>query len=150
MSVMSIDDILKILPHRAPMVFVDRVIECDDQKKIVAIKNVTINEPFFQGHFPAVPVMPGVLQLEAMAQVGGILLIRVAKLDVGVPYLMMIDKARFRKVVQPGDQLRIEVELTNMRSRSARFKGTVSVDGSVVSEAELMCMITDKAAGNAS
>jgi beta-hydroxyacyl-ACP dehydratase FabZ len=143
MSAMTIDEVLKILPHRAPMVFVDKVLECDDQRRIVAIKNVTVNEPFFQGHFPTMPVMPGVLQLEAMAQVGGILIIRAAKLDVGIPYLMMIDKAKFRKVVRPGDQMRIEVELLQTRSRSAKFKGSISVDGAVVSEAEFMCMISE-------
>lgn len=146
MALMSIDDVLKILPHRYPFVFVDRILECDDEKRIVGIKNVTLNEPFFQGHFPATPIMPGVLQLEAMAQTGGILLIRASGLGVGIPYLMMMDKVRFRKVVKPGDQLRIEVELTNRRSRSARFQAKILVDGEVVSEAEMMCMITGQKA----
>jgi len=147
MSTLSIDDIMKLLPHRYPMLLVDRVIECDDQKKIVAIKNVTFNEPFFQGHFPGVPVMPGVLQIEAMAQTGGILLNRVANIAGQIPYFMAIDKAKFRKVVKPGDQLRIEVEIIKLRSRAVQLAGKVLVDGVVASEAELLCMMTDQKAG---
>ena len=146
MAAMTIDEVLKILPHRYPFVFVDRILECDDEKRIVGIKNVTLNEPFFQGHFPATPIMPGVLQLEAMAQTGGFLLIRASGLGVGIPYLMMMDKVKFRKVVKPGDQMRIEVELTNRRSRSARFQAKILVDGEVVSEAQMMCMITGQSA----
>jgi len=141
MATLTIDEILKLLPHRYPMILVDRIVECDDQKRIVGLKNVSANEPYFQGHFPVSPVMPGVLQLEAMAQTGGILLMRLWGSSTGVPYFMSIDKAKFRKVVKPGDQLRIEVELTNVRSRMARFQGTCRVDGAVVSEAEMMCMI---------
>lgn len=143
MATLTIDEILQLLPHRYPMLLVDRVLECDDQKHIVGIKNVTANEPYFLGHFPSTPVMPGVLQLEAMAQTGGILLLRLWGTSAGVPYFMSIDKAKFRKVVKPGDQLRIEVELTNVRSRMARFQGTCTVDGAVVSEAEMMCMVTE-------
>jgi beta-hydroxyacyl-ACP dehydratase FabZ len=146
MPALNIDEVLKILPHRYPFVMIDRVLECDDQKKIVAIKNVSVNEPFFQGHFPGAPVMPGVLQLEAMAQAGGILIIRSAGLDVGIPYFMSIDKCKFRRVVRPGDQMRIEAELTNTRSRSAKFAARVLVDGQLASEAELMCMITERKA----
>lgn len=148
MSTLSIDEIMKLLPHRYPMLLVDRVIECDDQKKIVGIKNVTVNEPFFQGHFPGVPVMPGVLQIEAMAQAGGILLNRVADMAGQIPYFMAIDKAKFRKVVKPGDQMRIEVEITNLRSRAVRLAGKVLVDGAVASEAELLCMMTEQKAGS--
>jgi len=137
---------MKVLPHRYPMLLVDRVIECDDQKRIVGIKNVTVNEPFFQGHFPGMPIMPGVLQLEAMAQTAGILLNRVAKVAGVIPYFMTIDKVKFRKLVKPGDQMRIEVELTNIRSKSAKFQATVLVDGALASEAEMMCMITDQKA----
>jgi len=143
MTSLAIDEILKLLPHRYPMVMVDRILECDDKKQIVGIKNVTANEPYFLGHFPSTPVMPGVLQLEAMAQTGGILLLRLWGAKAGVPYFMSIDKAKFRKVVKPGDQLRIEVELTNLRSRMARFHGICKVDGAVVSEAEMMCMVTE-------
>jgi len=126
------------------MLLIDKVIECDDQKRIVAIKNVTMNEPFFQGHFPGVPIFPGVLQLEAMAQTGGLLLNRMAGIQGGEAYFLAIDNARFRRIVKPGDQMRIEAELTNVRSRTAKFKAQVLVDGAVASEAELMCMTTDK------
>lgn len=141
MAEFDISEVMQRLPHRYPFLLVDRIIECDDQTKITGLKNVTINEPFFQGHFPGVPVMPGVLQLEAMAQTGGILLNRIGGESAGVPYFMSIDNAKFRKVVKPGDQLRIEVEITKIRSRSARFKGRILVDGAVVSEAEMMCMM---------
>ncbi len=142
MAVMEAEEIMKILPHRYPMLLVDRIVECDESKRIVGQKNVTVNEPFFQGHFPGTPVMPGVLQLEAMAQTGGILLMKMNDASGGVPYFMSIDKVKFRKVVLPGDTMNIEVELQKARSRSARFKARITVDGSVVSEAELMCMIS--------
>ncbi len=142
MATLEIEEIMKLLPHRYPFLLVDKIIECDDEKHIVGIKNVTINEPFFQGHFPEMPVMPGVLQLEAMAQVAGILLNRIAGNPDGVPFFMGIDGARFRKVVKPGDQLRIEVEITKLRSKIARFKATVKVDDKVASQAEMMCMIS--------
>ena len=141
MSAMDIQEIMERLPHRYPMLLVDKVVECDGQTRIVAIKNVTANEPFFQGHFPGRPIMPGVLQLEAMAQTGGILLIQMLKGAGGLPFFMAIDKAKFRKIVQPGDQLRIEVDIIKVRSKLARFKGVIRVDGAVVSEAELMCMV---------
>ena len=146
MTMVNIDEIMKLLPHRYPILLVDKVIECDDEKRIVAIKNVTVNEPFFQGHFPGMPIMPGVLQLEAMAQAGGILLNRIAETGGRIPYFMSINKAKFRKVVRPGDQMRIEVEILNLRARSAKFKGQAFVDDALVSEAELMCMITDQTA----
>ncbi len=141
MATLEIEEIMNLLPHRYPFLLVDRIVECDDEKHIVGIKNVTVNEPFFQGHFPGLPVMPGVLQLEAMAQTAGILLNRIAGNPDGVPFFMGIDGARFRKVVKPGDQLRIEIDITKLRSKLARFKGTVRVDGKVASEAEMMCMI---------
>ena len=147
MATLSIDEIMKLLPHRYPMLLVDRIIECDDQRRIVAIKNVTANEPFFQGHFPGVPVMPGVLQIEAMAQAGGVLLNRVANMAGRIPYFMAIDKAKFRRVVKPGDQLRIEVEITNLRARAVRLAAKALVEGTVASEAELLCMMTDQTAG---
>lgn len=145
--VIDIQQILELLPHRYPFLLVDGVVECDDEKRIVAIKNVTMNEPFFQGHFPGAPVMPGVLQLEAMAQTGGILLNRLGGDGKGIPYFMSIDKAKFRKVVKPGDQLRIEVEITNIKRRAARFQGKCFVDDSLASEAELMCMLASKKEG---
>ncbi|MDA0576488.1 MAG: 3-hydroxyacyl-ACP dehydratase FabZ [Verrucomicrobia bacterium] len=149
MATLTIEQILSTLPHRYPMLLVDRVIECDDEKRIVGIKNVTANEPFFQGHFPGNPVMPGVLQLEAMAQTGGILMVRILQATThagGTPYFMALDNVKFRKVVRPGDQLRIECELTQSRSRTARFVGRCLVDGQLVSEAELMCMIAKESA----
>ena len=148
MTTMDIEEIFKTLPHRYPMLLVDRVIECDDQKRIVAIKNVTINEPFFQGHFPGVPVMPGVLQLEAMAQTGGILINRIGGTGNKLPYLMSMDKVKFRRVIKPGDQMRIEIEIVLLRAKVARFSGKVLVDGALASEAELTCMITDREAGS--
>ncbi|MCE9616732.1 MAG: 3-hydroxyacyl-ACP dehydratase FabZ [Lentisphaerae bacterium] len=141
MAILSIEEIMTTLPHRYPMLLVDRIIECDDIKRIVGIKNVTINEPFFQGHFPGAPVMPGVLQLEAMAQTGGVLLIRLLK-SAGIPYFMAMDNVKFRKVVKPGDQMRIECELIQSRSRLAKFTGKIFVDGALASEADLMCMVT--------
>lgn len=145
MATMDIEEILSILPHRYPILLVDRIIECDDQKRIVGIKNLTFNEPFFQGHFPGVPVMPGVLQLEAMAQTAGILMIRLAGgANSGrVPYFMAIDKAKFRRVLKPGDQMRIEVEFLTIKTKLARFTGKVFVDGQLAAEAEMMCMISD-------
>jgi len=139
----NIGQILKMIPHRYPMIMVDRIVECDDKTRIVGIKNVSVNEPCFQGHFPGRPVMPGVLQLEAMAQTGGILLIRISKLADKMPYFMSIDKVKFRKVVVPGDQLRIEAEITRVRTRIGRFAARILVDGEVVSEAEMTCMLAE-------
>lgn len=147
MSAVGIEDIMKVLPHRFPMLLVDKIIECDEKARIVGIKNVTVNEPFFTGHFPGMPVMPGVLQLEAMAQTAGVLLNRVAGSGGGIPYFMAIDKARFRKVVKPGDQMRIEVEITNLRTKVCKFTAKVLVDGGLASEAEMMCMLTEQKAG---
>ncbi len=142
MSAIGIEEIMKLLPHRYPFLLVDRIESCDDQEEIVGIKNVTINEPFFQGHFPGLPVMPGVLQLEAMAQTAGILLNRIAGDPDGVPFFMGIDGARFRRVVKPGDQLRIAVKITKLRAKIARFRAEITVDGELASEAEMMCMIS--------
>lgn len=145
MTDIAIRDIFSLLPHRYPMLLVDRVVECDDEKRIVAIKNVTINEPFFAGHFPGVPIMPGVLQIEAMAQTGGILLRRKNKDSAHrVPVFMGIDKARFRKMVVPGDQMRIVVEFINVRGFVVRFSGQVFVGDALASEAELTCMLAEE------
>lgn len=132
------EDILKILPHRYPMMLVDRVIECDGKERIVAIKNLTFNEPYFQGHFPGHPVMPGVLQLEAMAQVAGVLLNQVYQREANIAYFISIDKARFRKLLKPGDQLRIEVRFQRSRLGMTRVHGTISTDGELATEADLM------------
>lgn len=144
MAVLGIEEIMKLLPHRYPFLLVDQIESCDDKAEIVGIKNVTINEPFFQGHFPGLPVMPGVLQLEAMAQTAGILLNRIAGNPDGVPFFMGIDGARFRRVVKPGDRLRIAVKITKLRARIARFTGEITVEGEVASEAEMMCMISQE------
>lgn len=142
MSEISTKDILEVLPHRYPMLLVDKVLECDDQKRIVAIKNVSFNEPFFNGHFPGRPIMPGVLQIEAMAQTGGLLLLRMNGGHAqSIPVFMGIDKARFRRMVEPGDQLRIEVEFLNLRGKVVRFSGKAFVGDALASEAELTCML---------
>ena len=137
-NIMEIEDILKILPHRYPFMLVDRIIEqSDDGNRIVGLKNLTFNELFFQGHFPDNPVMPGVLQLEAMAQVAGVLLNSRSGNEGRIAYFMSIGNAKFRKVVKPGDQLIIEVEIVRMRSRMAVVKGKAFVGDNLVSEAEL-------------
>lgn len=142
---MDIRDILKILPHRYPFLLVDRIIEQEPGKCIVGIKNVTYNEPFFQGHFPDHPVMPGVLILEAMAQTGGILLMDQVDDPTGkVVYFMSIDKAKFRKPVIPGDQLRMELQMLRFGGKRCHMRGEASVDGTRVAEAEMMASIVDR------
>ena len=149
MPELTIEQIMELLPHRYPILLVDRVAAMDtEEQRIVGIKNVSINEPFFQGHFPGHPVMPGVLQLEAMAQTGGVLLITLLQTHDLTPYFMSIDKAKFRRVVVPGDQLTIDVQITNLRPRRARMKAVIRVGDQVASEAELMCMVTDRQAGD--
>lgn len=138
MALLEIEDILKILPHRFPMLLVDRILESDFETRIVGIKNLTVNEPFFQGHFPGHPVMPGVFQLEAMAQVAGILLNKKLKQEHRIAYFISIDKARFRKLLKPGDQLRIEVTFDRIRMGMTRVHGKVLCDGELASEADLM------------
>lgn len=138
MAQYSIDDILVTLPHRYPFQLVDRVLETDGDTRIVGLKNVSGNEPYFQGHFPGNPVMPGVLQLEAMAQVAGILLNKRAQREGQIAYFSSIDNARFRKVVKPGDQLIMEIILLKQRLNLAKVQATARVDGDIVSEGELM------------
>jgi UDP-3-O-[3-hydroxymyristoyl] N-acetylglucosamine deacetylase/3-hydroxyacyl-[acyl-carrier-protein] dehydratase len=140
----SFDEILQILPHRYPFLLIDRVLELEPRKKIVAIKNVTANEPFFQGHFPGDPIMPGVLQIEAMAQASGIIGLG-KKFDKGNAIAFLgIDKARFRGWVRPGDVLRIEVETLQDRRSTMRFAGKCTVNGKVVCEAEILAMLGKK------
>lgn len=136
-------DLLKILPHRYPFLMVDRVLKIDGNK-LAALKNISINEPYFQGHFPNHPVMPGVLQLEAIAQAAGILMLKQADNFGKIAYFMSAESVKWRKPVRPGDQLIIEVELTKARGKIGRAKGTCSVDGEVVSEAEVTFMLVEK------
>ena len=138
MSVIEINEILTILPHRYPFLLVDRIIEIELCKRIVGIKNLTINEPFFQGHFPGRPVMPGVLQMEAMAQVAGILLNKTLGGEGKISFFAAIDNARFRRPVVPGDQLRMEIEIISAKSRLSKVSAKAFVDGKLVSEADLM------------
>ena len=138
-------EIMKLLPHRYPILLVDKIVEFEEGKRILGIKNVTINEPFFLGHFPEHPIMPGVLILEAMAQVGGVYAI-LAK-EVGenqVPYFVGIDKAKFRKPVLPGDVLHLDLELLKVRRGIYSFIGKATVDGKLVAEAELKATFADK------
>ena len=142
--VLGIEEIMKVLPHRYPFLLVDRILELEP-KRIVGIKNVTINEPFFQGHFPGHPIMPGVLIVEAMAQVGGMLLMgTVDDPDSKVVYFMSLDNVKFRKPVRPGDQLRFELDMLQVRGKMCRMKGVAKVDGEVVCEAEMAAMVRDR------
>jgi 3-hydroxyacyl-[acyl-carrier-protein] dehydratase len=137
--------ILSNLPHRYPFLLVDRVLEIEPRKRIVAIKNVTVNEPFFAGHFPGAPILPGVLILEALAQAGAVLLLRdVADRDSKLVYFTGVDGARFRRTVVPGDQLRLVVEVIQLRARACRMRGTATVDGQPAAEAELMCALAER------
>ena len=142
---LTIHEIMKILPHRYPMLLVDRVLEIEDGKRIVGIKNVTANEQFFQGHFPGAPVMPGVLIVEAMAQCGAILFLRdIADREQKLFLFGGVDKARFRRPVVPGDQLRLECELVQRRGNSVKIRGTATVDGTVVAEAEMLSIMVER------
>ena len=142
---LDINGILKIMPHRYPMLLIDRILDLEPQKKVVAIKNVTINEPFFVGHFPGHPIMPGVLIVEALAQAGGVLLLNaVEDPESKVVYFMSIDGVKFRKPVIPGDQLRFELEMLSFRRNTCRMQGKTFVDDKLVTEATLMAVLVDK------
>lgn len=140
---MNIQQILRYLPHRYPFLLVDRVIECEPGKHLVAIKNVSYNEPFFQGHFPGQPIMPGVLILEALAQATGLLASESAPAEIGaknlIYYLVGLDKVRFKRPVVPGDQLRLAVRYLRHKRNIWAFAGEASVEGEFVASAEIMC-----------
>ena len=139
---MDIQEIMEVLPHRYPFLLVDRVLEKETGKRIVAIKNVTMNEPHFQGHFPGFPIMPGVLIVEAMAQVAGLMVME--KGADSIPMFASIDNAKFKAPVRPGDQIRFEVEVVKIKGSFVRTAGKATVDGKVVAEAEFMCSIVKK------
>jgi 3-hydroxyacyl-[acyl-carrier-protein] dehydratase len=152
---LDIHDILKILPHRYPLLLIDRVLDLERKKRIVAIKNVTINEPFFVGHFPGLPIMPGVLIVEAIAQAGGALLLtEVEDRTDKVMVFTGIERAKFRKPVTPGDQLRLEVEVTGWRSvpgmTAAKMQGYAYVGDKRVAEAIVSCQLVDSSRGRGS
>src|SRR5579863_10773351 len=144
MPVMDIQAIREILPHRYPMLLVDRIEELEADR-IVGIKNVTVNEPFFNGHFPDYPVMPGVLIVEAMAQVAGVLVLsQIPDRESKLVLLAGVDGAKFRKPVRPGDQLRIEMKLSRRKTSMAKMSGIASVGGVIVAEAEMLCVLADR------
>jgi 3-hydroxyacyl-[acyl-carrier-protein] dehydratase len=136
---MDILEIMQVLPHRYPLLLVDRILEIELGKRIVGLKNVSINEPYFQGHFPGFPLMPGVYILEALAQVGGILMIKSLNLEIGKYAVVFagIDDARFKRPVYPGDQLILELDVISLKKSLSKMKGTAKVDNQVVAEAIL-------------
>ena len=143
--ILDAQQIQAIIPHRYPFLLVDRIVELEVGQRAVGIKNVTVNEPFFQGHFPNYPVMPGVLIIESMAQVGGMLMMDVIEnIEDKVMYFMSLDNVKWRRPVTPGDQLRIEVEVLQLRKHASKMKGSAFVDGQLVAEAEMMARIVNK------
>lgn len=144
-TVLDIVEIMKCLPHRYPFLLLDRIIEVVPEKRIVALKNVTINEPFFQGHFPGKPIMPGVLVIEAMAQAGGVLVYQSTGPDPfkGGIYFLGMDRVRFRKPVVPGDQIVFRAEVLHQRKKAIKMAGTAHVDDELVAEAVLMAVFGD-------
>lgn len=145
MSIYDSIAIQAILPHRYPFLLVDKIIELVPRERIVGIKQVTVNEQFFQGHFPGAPVMPGVLQIEALAQVGAILALREFEdRESKIPFFSGIDKARFRRPVVPGDTLTLEVTALRIGSKVQKMQGVAKVDGQITAEAEIMCMLGDR------
>ena len=145
MSTLEIREIMARIPHRYPFLLVDRVVEIVPGRSIVAIKNVTMNEPFFQGHFPGAPVMPGVLIIEALAQAGAVLLLTdIPDRGSKLVYFTGIDEARFRRPVVPGDQVRLSMEVLKLRSKTCKMRGRAEVDGELAAEAEIMSALVDR------
>ena len=148
-TTLDVAEIQRILPHRYPFLLIDRVIEMTRRERIVALKNVTVNEPFFQGHFPGFPIMPGVLMVEAIAQAGGALLLtEIADRESNLMVFSGIERARFRRPVVPGDQLRIEVSVLAWRRTAVRMEGKIHVGEKLVCEAIVSCRLVPRAAGN--
>ena len=149
-TTLDINQIMAILPHRYPFLLIDRVVEIERRQRIVALKNVTINEPFFQGHVPGFPIMPGVLMVEAMAQAGGALLLtEIPDRDSKLMVFTGIERARFRRPVTPGDQVKIEVTVLAWRSTAVRMEGKAYVDDKVAAEAVITCRLIPRSAGSA-
>ncbi|MGB8258714.1 MAG: 3-hydroxyacyl-ACP dehydratase FabZ [Terracidiphilus sp.] len=141
----DIHEIMQLLPHRYPFLLIDRIVEFEPKTRLVAIKNVTINEPFFQGHFPDVPIMPGVLVIEAMAQAGAVLMLsEIDDRDAKLAVFTGIEKAKFRRQVTPGDQLRLEVEVLTFKTRVGRMEAKAFVEGKLACQATLTCQIVPK------
>ena len=143
--ILDVTEIQKILPHRYTFLFVDAIVEMERLKRVVGIKNVTINESFFQGHFPGQPIMPGVLIIESMAQTGGVLLLtEVPDRESKLMYFVAVDGARFRRPVVPGDQLKVEMKVISWRGDFCKLDGRATVDGQLAAEATLMCKMVDR------
>jgi 3-hydroxyacyl-[acyl-carrier-protein] dehydratase len=142
---LDVQEIMGLLPHRYPFLLIDRIVEFEQAKRVVAIKNVTINEPFFQGHFPGHPIMPGVLVVEAMAQAGAMLMLaELPDRDKKLAVFTGIERAKFRRSITPGDQLRIEVDVLSFRTRAGRMEGKAYIDGKLACEATLTCQIVPR------
>ena len=146
MTILSAADIQQILPHRYPFLLVDQIIELEEGRRAVGLKSVTINEQFFVGHFPAYPVMPGVLIAEALAQVGAIAVLRVPEMANKIPFLVGLDNFRFKHQVVPGDTIRLEVTLSRLRSRAGRGHGVATVDGIIAAEGDITFVVADATA----
>ena len=143
--ILDVNEIQKILPHRYPFLMVDGILEIERLKRVVGIKNVTINESHFQGHFPGQPIMPGVLIIESMAQTGGLLLLQeVPDREQKLLYFVAVDGARFRRPVVPGDQLKVEMKVISWRGDFCKLEGRATVDGQLAAEATLMCKMVDR------